>query len=319
MELSDIRAFARIADLGSVSAAARSLGLPKSTISRSLARLEGAVGATLVDRSTRHLRLSDAGVLFRPHAIRILADVDEAGTALDRFAGVPRGTLHVSAPFTFVVAMLSPMLPSFLARYPEVRVVLDVENRVIDMPLEPADVVIRVSAAMPDSDLIARYLLTTEAWTCASPGYLAARGIPSSVVDLNLHALIAYSDQPTTWSYRNTEDVMQRIEFRPAHVVSDSAALAPCLVGGAGIGRLPEFIARDAVARGALVRLLPDYAGDRLEIHALYTSHRSLSAKVRVFIDSLIEHLAVERQAGHGDGLQTILRGAVMPDGHSRA
>ena len=112
---------------------------------------------------------------------------------------------------------------------------------------------------------------------------------------------------------------MQRIEFRPAHVVSDSAALAPCLVGGAGIGRLPDFIARDAVARGALVRLLPDYAGDRLEIHALYTSHRSLSAKVRVFIDSLIEHLAVERQAGHGDGLQTILRGAVMPDGHSRA
>jgi DNA-binding transcriptional LysR family regulator len=294
MELADIRAFARIADLGSVSAAARSLDLPKSTISRALARLEVAVGAMLVDRSTRHLRLSDAGVLFRPYAMRILADVDEAGTALDSFAGVPRGTLRVSAPFTFVVAILSPMLPSFLACYPEVRVVLDVENRVIDMPLEEADVVIRVSGALTDSDLIARHLLTTESWTCASPGYLAARGMPSSIGELSRHALIAYADRSTKWSFRMTDGAMREIEFRPANVVSDSAALKPMLVGGAGIGRLPDFIARDAVARGELVRLFPETEGDSFSIHALYTSHRSLSAKVRVFIDALVEYLATK-------------------------
>jgi DNA-binding transcriptional LysR family regulator len=295
MELADIRAFARIADLGSVSAAARSLDLPKSTISRSLARLEVAVGAMLVDRSTRHLRLSDAGVLFRPYAVRILADVDEAGTALDSFAGVPRGTLRVSAPFTFVVAILSPMLPSFLANYPEVRVVLDVENRVIDMPLEEADLVIRVSAALPDSDLIARLLLTTESWTCASPGYLAAHGVPSSVADLSGHALIAYVDRSTTWSFRMKDGAVLEIAFTPANVVSDSAALAPMLVGGAGIGRLPDFIAREAVARGELVRLFPEAEGDIFAVHALYTSHRSLSAKVRVFIDALVKHLASEK------------------------
>ena len=124
MELNDVRAFARVADLESVSAAGRALSLPKSTVSRSLSRLEADVGAMLIDRSTRHLRLTDAGVLFRPYANRILADVDEAGTALDSFAGVPRGTLRVSAPFTFVVAIVSPMLPSFLAKHPEVRVVL---------------------------------------------------------------------------------------------------------------------------------------------------------------------------------------------------
>jgi DNA-binding transcriptional LysR family regulator len=294
MELADIRAFARIADLGSVSAAARSLDLPKSTISRALARLEVAVGAMLVDRSTRHLRLSDARVLFRPYAMRILADVDEAGTALDSFAGVPRGTLRVSAPFTFVVAILSPMLPSFLACYPEVRVVLDVENRVIDMPLEEADVVIRVSGALPDSDLIARHLLTTESWTCASPGYLAARGMPSSIGELSQHALIAYADRSTKWSFRMTDGAMREIEFRPANVISDSAALKPMLVGGAGIGRLPDFIARDAVAMGELVRLFPETEGDSFSVHALYTSHRSLSAKVRVFIDALVEYLATE-------------------------
>lgn len=296
MELADIRAFARIADLGSVSAAARSLNLPKSTISRALARLELAVGAMLVDRSTRHLRPSEAGVLFRPYAMRILTDVDEAGTALDNFAGAPRGTLRVSAPFTFVVAILSPMLPSFLARYPEVRIVVDVENRVIDLPLVPVDLVIRASGALPDSDLIARHLLTTEAWTCASPGYLAERGVPSDIAELDLHALIAYSDQPTTWSYRTPDGAIQQIEFRPANVVSDSVALIPMLAGGAGIGRLPDFIARDAVARGTLVRLFPEAEGDVFAVHALYTSHRSLSAKVRVFIDALIEHLATEHQ-----------------------
>ena len=297
MELADLRAFARIADLGGVSAAARSLDLPKSTISRSLARLELAVGTTLVDRSTRHLRLSDAGILFRPYAVRILADVDEAGTALDSFAGVPRGTLRISAPFTFVVAVLSPMLPSFIARYREVRVIVDVDNRVIDMPLDPADLVIRVSAGMPDSDLIARHLLTTEVWTCASPGYLAAYGTPSSVAALSQHTLIAYSDEPATWSYQTTDAAIKTLNFRPVHVVSDSAAMQPMLAGGAGIGRLPDFIAKGAVARGELVRLFDNAVGDEFSIHAVYPSHRSLSAKVRVFIDALIEYLAVDRHA----------------------
>ncbi len=295
MELNDVRAFARTADLGSVSAAGRSLSLPKSTVSRSLTRLEAAVGAILIDRSTRHLRLTDAGVLFRPYASRILADVDEAGTALDNFAGVPRGTLRVSAPFTFVVAIVSPMLPSFLASYPEVRVVLDVENRVIDMPVESADLVIRVGA-LPDSDLIARHLLTTEAWTCASPGYIAAQGMPSSVTGLARHRLIAYADRLTTWSYGMATGAAEQVEFRPAHVVSDSVALEPMLIGGAGIGRLPDFIARRAVAEGNLVRLFPEAEGDTLDVHALYTSHRSLSAKVRVFIDTLIKHLAATKQ-----------------------
>ena len=296
MELADLRAFARIADLGSVSAAARSLDLPKSTISRALARLERTVGAMLVDRSTRHLRLSDAGVLFRPYAARILADVDEAGTALDNFAGTPRGTLRVSAPFTVVVAILSPMLPSFLASYPEVRVVLDVENRVIDVPLESVDLVIRAAGVLPDSDLVGRRLMTTEAWTCASPHYIAARGLPSTLADLSRHALIAYVDLPTTWSYRMQDGVIRGIEFRPANVVSDSAALKPMLIGGGGIGRLPDFIARDAVASGDLVRLFPEAEGDVFEIHALYTSRRSLSAKVRVFIDALLDTLNAEKR-----------------------
>ncbi len=135
------------------------------------------------------------------------------------------------------------MLPSFIARYREVWVIVDVKNRIIDMPLQPADLVIRVSTGMPDNDLIARHLLTTEVWTCASSGYPASCGIPSRVADMSLHTLIAYSDQPANWSYRTTDGAIQTLDLRPAHVVSDSAATQPMLVGGAGIGRLPDFLA----------------------------------------------------------------------------
>ena len=319
MELDDLRAFARIADLASISGAARLLGAPKSTVSRSLARLEADVGAALVDRSTRHLRLTDAGMLFRPYAVRILADVDEAGTALYGFAGAPRGTLRVSVPFTFAVALVSPMLPSFLAAYPQVRVVLDVENRIIDMPVEPADLVIRVGA-LPDSDLIARRLMNTQSWTCASPSYLAANGTPSRVADLSRHSLVAYADRVTTWSYRMDDGTMELVEVRPANVVSDSAVLAPMLAGGAGIGRLPDFIASGPVDRGELVRLFPEATGDEFEIHALYTSHRSLSAKVRVFIDAMIYYLSAQGASARAEHIgATPGAAATMDEGDAKS
>ena len=285
MQLSDLRAFARITDLMSVSAAARALGLPKSGVSRALARLERDVGALLVDRSTRHLRLTDAGTLFRPHVLRILADVDEAGTALDGLVGVPAGTLRVSLPFTVATALVAPMLPGFMAAYPQLRVVLTVENRFIDMPAEPADLVIRVGP-LADSDLIARRLLVSEVWLCASPDYLAVRGTPACVADLTGHTLIGYGDR--AMAYRDDAPGQAgRIELPSAVAISDSAALLPVVLGGAGIAHLPDFLASPHVTDGQLVRLWPATEGDQIVIHAVYPSHRSLSAKVRVFIDTL--------------------------------
>ena len=290
MDLDDLRAFARIADLLSVSAAARILGWPKSSVSRALARLEAEFGSALVDRSTRHLRLTDAGTLLLPHARRVIGDVEEAVTALGNYVGAPRGTLKVNVPFTFAVGLLAPMLPGFMARYPEVRVVLDVENRVIDLPVEAADLVIRVGT-LPDSDLVARRLARIELWTCASPGYLAAHGTPSTIGDLSGHTLLAAFDRPMTWSYRGPGGRVEQVEVRPGSVVPEPTAMRTVLLGGAGIGRLPDFLAEEPVAAGTLVRLLPDSVGDAVEVHALVPSHRSLSAKVRVFLDALIEHL----------------------------
>ncbi len=289
MDLTDLRAFVQVTDLMSVSAAARALGLPKSGVSRALARLEREVGAVLVERSTRHLRLSDAGTLFRPHALRILADVDEAGAALDGLAAVPSGTLRISLPFTVATALVAPMLPGFAATYPQVKVVLAVENRFVDMPAEAVDLVIRVGA-LPDSDLVARLILASETWLCASPDYLAVHGTPSRVADLRVHALIGYADQPAAYRDGSTGKAGSA-EFMPGMVVSDAAAMLPAVLGGMGIARLPDFLVRAHVTEGRLVRLWPHATGDMVAIHAVYSSHRALSAKVQVFIDALADTL----------------------------
>ena len=289
-DLADLRAFARIADLGSLSAAARALGMPKSSASRSLARLEAATGSSLIERSTRHLRLTDAGRLLQRHARRILDDVSEAEDALTGLVGVPRGTLRVSVGFTFATGPLAPMLPGFLARYPEVRVALAIDNRNVDLLAEDLDVAIRIGS-LPDSDLVARRLTTIALWTCASPAYLAARGTPATVEDLRSHELIGRVDRKAAWRFRAPGGVLKEIEVVPGTVIPEPAVLQAVLIGGAGIGRLPDFCAADAVTNGTLVRLLPEYGDDAVDVHALYPSHRSLSAKVRVFIDALAEHL----------------------------
>ena len=289
-DLTDLRAFARIADLGSLSAAARALGMPKSSASRSLVRLEAAAGAALIERSTRHMRLTDAGRLLQRHARRILDDVGEAENALAGLTGVPSGTLRVSVGFTFAAGPLAPMLPGFLARYPEVRVALTIDNRNVDLLVEDFDVAVRIGP-LPNSDLVARKLTTIALWTCASPAYLAARGTPATVGELGTHELIARVDRRATWCFQSPGGVVQEIEVVPGTVIPEPAVLMPVLIGGAGVGRLPDFYAAEAVANGTLVRLLPAYQHGSVDVHALYPSHRSLSAKVRVFINALAEHL----------------------------
>lgn len=294
MELPEVRAFVRVAELKSVSAAARALGLPKSSVSRSLSRLEAALGSVLVERSTRHLRLTDAGLLFLPHARRILNDVDEAETALGSFKDVPRGELRVNAPQAFALGLLAPMLPGFLVRYPEVRLVLDVTDRQIDMPVEQADLVIRIGP-LADSALIARRLTTLELWACASPAYLSARGTPNSAAELAGHDLVGRVDRFMSWALRASGSTQDTSKVQSRAVVVDPNILKVLLTGGTGIGRLPDFIAADAVDGGELVRVLLGLGAETVDVHALYPSHRSLSAKVRAFIDALSDHLRTVR------------------------
>jgi DNA-binding transcriptional LysR family regulator len=243
----------------------------------------------LIERSTRHLRLTDAGLLLQRHAVRILDDVSEAETAVGSLIGVP--TLRISVGFTFAAGPLAPMLPAFLARYPEVRVVLTVDNRPVDLLTEEVDVSIRIGP-LRDSELIARKLGTIELWPCASPAYLSQRGTPNTIDDLLEHTLIGHTDRRIPLRMRTPSGVVREIETEPGTVVPEPAVTKIMLVGGAGIGWLPDFDARDALASGILVRVLPDHSTDNVDVHALYPSHRSVSAKVRVFIEALAAHMA---------------------------
>jgi len=290
LDITDISTFSYIADLGSISATARALNMPKSSVSRSLLRLETAVGAVLVERSTRHLRLTDAGLLLKRHAKRILDDVAEAENAVGGLIGKPSGDLQINAPFTFAAGPLATMLPAFMARYPQVRVVLTVDNKLTDLQMEKIDLAIRIGT-LQDSSLISRRLASIALWPCASPAYLNSQPPISRPDDLSIHTLISHAEQPETWYFRTGNGPKTMVEVKSTTVISEPFVLKTMLIAGAGIGLLPDFHAADAVADGRLVRLFPDSNALTVDAHALYPSHRSLSAKVRVFIDALVEHL----------------------------
>lgn len=297
MDIDDVAAFLRIADLKSVSAAARALGAPKSSISRSLARLEQRAGAELIRRSTRRVTLTDAGYIFYQHALRIISDVHEAENALKGLTGVAQGVLHVSAAFAFVQEIIAPMLPAFLRDHPELCVLLDADDRQHTVLPNLADVVIN-RGLIPESALVARTLPSVDIWLCASPNYLRAHGIPASVDDLRSHDVIDRT-AATEWTFlRNGRSSI--FSCRARAVIPDAAAQKVVLVGGFGIGRLPNYVAQPAISSGQLVRVLAEYEIKTVELTAIYASYRGLSARARVFIDALAKHMT-SHQSSSGD------------------
>lgn len=294
MELADLRVFVRIAKTRNLSAAARSLKLPKSSLSRALTRLEAAVGAVLIERSTRHLRLTDAGAILLPHALSLLDGAEEAQAILNGLADVPRGTLKISVTHSFAVGVLTPMLSAFLKRYPEVRVVLDISNRMAVPVAEGMDLAIGIGP-LADSELIARRLAIIELWTCASPAYLREQGVPKTARDLAKHTLVTRADQVLQWRFRSPLGKTFEVEVLPGTVIPEPDAALAVILGGSGIGRIPEYLAAQPIAEGKLVRVLPDLHPETVEVNALYA--RTLTAKSRVFIEALAEHLIAVKAA----------------------
>jgi DNA-binding transcriptional LysR family regulator len=293
LDLADVRIFVQAVDAGGLSAAARLRSMPKSSISRALVRLEARLGVVLLERSTRGMRVTDAGLLFLPHARRLLDSAEEAQAAVDGLIDQPQGILRVNAALTFALGVIAPMLPSFLDSYPDVSVVLDTDNHVIDLARGDADVAIRIGPLI-DSGLMVRRLGDIELWPCASPAYLALHGTPVSVPDLNRHRLINRRGVGAAWQFRTASGDEEHCHVPPGIAVSEPAVLQEVLLGGAGIGRLPDFLARPHVQSGRLVRLLPAWRGEHVEANALYARNRTVSAKVRLFIDALQEHVRTE-------------------------
>ena len=289
--LTGIVAFARSASLGSYSAAARSLGISPSAVSKSVQRLEARLGVSLFTRTTRWLTLTPEGRDLQERALRLLREAEAIEQAAVAARSEPAGTLKVAASIPVGVHLLGPALPRFRARHPKLSVDLRLSDRFVDLIEEGIDVAIRVGE-LADSRLLSRRLAPHRLGAFAAPVYLARRGTPRHPDDLVHHDCVNFRFQSTGQALRWPFQVGgRRVEFTPhAGIVADfSDAVAAVLVAGGGIGISPTYIAAPHVARGALVPVLQDFAVDRSVFTALWSESRRGNPNVKAFLAFLDE------------------------------
>jgi DNA-binding transcriptional LysR family regulator len=287
---SEMTAFVRAVELGGFSNAARELELTPSAISKLVTRLEDRLGVRLLNRTTRRLALTPEGEAYFHRCQRILADIRDAEDEVARFRSEPRGLLRINVGTAFGMHQLTPALPEFLARHPEIQVELTVTDRVVDLIEEGADLGIRLGT-LPDSSLVARKICELERVVCASPAYLRKHGTPRKPEDLLRHNClnITYSSALRRWAFAGPEGV-RHVEVAGTVTASTAEALLQLALLGVGIIRLSDAIVGAAIREGRLVRLLHDvHHAEPLPLHAVYPHGRHRSPRVAAMIDFLVE------------------------------
>ena len=283
-----MQAFRRIVERGSFARAADDLGVSPALLSREVKLLEDSLGTTLLSRTTRSMSLTDAGRLFYDEAADILNAVTQIEARIREGVGVVRGHLKVNASSSFGQTVIAPMLPGFLNSYPDLRLSLSMDDRVLDMVEGGFDVSIRIRPAMPDSALVARKIGTMRQRIFAAPAYLEKAGVPQTPEDIAQHRVIGFllADHLTSWTLHGPSG-MTTIDLDPPVRVGNSLVLHDLLIAGHGIGTLPDFLSKAPEARGALVRILPDWELPAPEIFAVTASRLSMDAKVTAFLEHL--------------------------------
>lgn len=282
--------FTAVVDCGGFSAAAERLGLSKSAVSKQVSRLEERLGARLLNRTTRRLALTEAGQAFHQHALRILAEAEEAELAVSQLHASPRGLLRVSVPMSFGIQHLGPVLCPFLERYPDLTLEAAYDDRLVDLVAEGFDVAVRI-ARLADSSMIARKIAPCRRVAVASPDYVARRGMPRHPAELAGHETLLYTLQTTanTWTLVHTDGSRADVTLSGRLRVNNGDALRAAAVAGLGIIVTPTFIVGADLAAGRLVRVLPEWEADPIHVYAVYPPGRHLSVKVRAFVDFLAE------------------------------
>lgn len=292
-----MQVFVRVIDDGSFAKAAARLGISTSACSRHVADLESHLGVRLLNRTTRRLSLTEAGEAFSERCMQVLADLEEAERAAAMSAERPRGTLKVTCGISFGQRHLARIMGAFVARHPEVRFDVQLSDRFVDLVEEGFDLAIRIGES-PTQNLIARRLGETRLVPCAAPGYLRQHGVPQTPADLPRHACLTYEYLPQrgTWRFRDAAGAEHAARVAgPVHA-NNADLLAAASVAGIGIAMEPDFVVAADLAAGRLVRVLVDYAPAPRNVYAVYPSRRHLSAKVRAFVDFLVERFAAPEE-----------------------
>jgi DNA-binding transcriptional LysR family regulator len=278
-----------VVETGSFSAAGRRLGLSRSAVSKSVANLEKALGVRLLNRSTRHLSMTEVGAAYADHCKRIQEEMDLAKQVVDRLHTQPTGTLRVAASVAFGTMHIAPALSDFLSLYPEIKIDMTIIDRSVDMIEDGFDVVIRVCESPPEN-IVARKIAPAASKLCATPGYFEKFGTPYRPEDLALHNCLDYihSGDKGMWRFTGPDgEIAVPVSGRLR--INDDDALTHAVLGGLGIALLPTFLIGKDLQEGRLKAVLSEYIPIKRHVYAYYLPTRHLPVKIRAFVDFLFD------------------------------
>ncbi len=285
-----MQVFVTVVDEGGFSKAADKLDTSGAAISRQIAALENHLGALLMQRTTRRLSLTEPGEALYERAQQILTSIAETEAVVGQYALRLSGSFRISAPLSFGIHQLAPILPEFHRRHPDLMFDIDLSDRVVDLVHEGFDLAIRITRA-PSPNLIARKIMRINMIVCAAPGYLATRGEPITPAELLGHDTLGYSylSSSDNWVFYDAEGAETRVRIRPTVHATNGDLLRHLALANGGIMAQPDFIVSKDIVSGALKQILPEWSFGEFNLYAVYASRRFLPAKMRVFIDYLVE------------------------------
>jgi DNA-binding transcriptional LysR family regulator len=292
--LYEMSVFSKVIATGSLSAAARDLGVSTAVVSRRLAALEARLGVRLVNRTTRRLALTDEGASYHDACIRILGEIEDADAAAAAQRVEPQGILKVALPASFGHKHIAPLIPPFATRFPKIQLALSLSDRVVNVIEEGYDLAIRIGE-LEDSSLAARKLAPNRRVVCASPEYLKTHEAPRTPDDLQGHNCLTTTDLRMNWEYKGPDGKRGTVRVSGNYACDNWEVLREWAMAGLGVALKSTWDVRLQLEDGSLVPLLPGYDfGTDVAIYAIYPHRRYLPAKTRVFIDYLAESFGPE-------------------------
>lgn len=291
LDLNDLRLFTKVAQLGGFTAAGRTLGLPKSRLSRRIAALEEQLGVRLLQRSTRRLSLTEVGESFLRHCETILAEAEAAEQTVAQARSEPSGLVRITCPPIMAQTMVAPLLNSFMAEHPAVRIAMELTGRRVDVIEDRVDIAFRVRRPPTEpSDVVVRMLAQTREVIVAAPALLDRLGRPAEPADLirlgtlDLHR----ADGRHVWTLIDAAGATQSVSHVPRLATDDMFTLRQAAIDGLGAALLPDYICRFAIGTGQLEHILPDWRAPEGEVQVVFASRRGLVPAVRALIDHVV-------------------------------
>ncbi len=299
-----MQAFARVVETGSFTKAAETLHISKTSVTQLVQQLEARLRVRLLNRTTRKVNVTADGAAYYERVLRVLADVDDAETSLSSASASPRGRLRVDVPSPLARMILIPALPAFHAQYPDIQLDMGVSDRMVDIINENVDCVVR-GGELTDLSLMARHVGDLQLGVYAAPGYLKLAGTPSHPKDLEdtHHRIVGFlwarTGKPAPYAMHSDGESV-KVQGRYALAVDDGNAYLAAGLAGMGITWLPDYMAKDHLARGELMRLFEGWHLDPMPLYIAFPPNRHVSAKLRVFIEwvagLMAEHAPVIRR-----------------------